>query len=108
MNCGSIVKALVLRGRVVSVARVCQQTGESCETVILMVGHSRLGVIVCHTLLLSLKPLLTLAWHSSYGDSARSREGSSQWLSWLSDQSELISFCVQEILDISREVRGKQ
>lgn len=41
--------------------------------VILMMGHSRLGVIVCHTLLLSLKPLLTLAWHSSYVGSAQKR-----------------------------------
>lgn len=75
MNCGSILKALVLRGRVVSTARVCQQTGDrrGCEMVILMMGHSRLGVIVCHTLLLSLKPLLTLAWHSSYVGSAQKR-----------------------------------
>lgn len=73
-----------------------------------MVRHSWLGVIVCHTLSLSLQPLLALAWHPSYVDSAQSSERSLQWLSWLSDWSELTSFCVQEIPDISKEVSRMQ
>lgn len=75
---------------------------------ILMAGHAWLGVIVCHTLPLSLKPLLTLAWLccSSYEDSAESRERSSEGLSCSTSQNSLPSVFKKCL--ISRKVSGKQ